>query len=62
MNILPDVLGYKLEEAMFLLESKSFEVLVKESIFKVQNQEGRARVIRSRKLSDAEIELIISYF
>ncbi|AOY77285.1 PASTA domain-containing protein [Clostridium formicaceticum] len=62
METLPDVLGYKIEDAILLLESNAFKINVKESIAKTCVEEGCARVIRSKRVSQDEIELIISYF
>lgn len=62
MKSIPDVLGYRAEDALAILNSNSFKVVIKESISKKSNRQGDTRVIQLKKLTDDEVEMIISYF
>lgn len=62
MKISPDVLGYKLEDALDLLKKDSLKWLITESTGKYNNKQGDSRIIKIKNLSHGTIELIISYF
>lgn len=62
MKSIPDVLGYRAEDALAVLNSNSFMVTIKESVSKKSDKQGDTRIIRLRRLTDDEVEIIISYF
>ncbi|SDK46643.1 PASTA domain-containing protein [Natronincola ferrireducens] len=62
MKIIPDLLGYRIEDALALINTNSFKINIQESKGKKWNEQGQARVIRLKQLTKDEIELIISYF
>ncbi|MCD5410146.1 MAG: PASTA domain-containing protein, partial [Clostridiales bacterium] len=62
MYIASDVIGYSLEEALFLLEKEGFYVIVKESLGKKLIEHGETRVIKQGPVVKNHIEVIISYF
>lgn len=62
MRSIPDVLGYRVEDALAVLDSNLFKVVIKESLSKKNNKQGEARVLKLKSLSDYEVEIIISYF
>lgn len=62
MKSIPDVLGYKLEDALLVLNSNFYDVIIKETISKKSNKEGEARVVQLRSSTENKVEIIISYF
>ncbi|MCC5909832.1 MAG: PASTA domain-containing protein [Clostridiaceae bacterium] len=62
MDTIPDVLGYKLEDALIVLKEQKLHVTTRESISHKCEKQGEIRVIRQNKLHNNEIELILSYF
>ncbi len=61
MNTIPDVVGYKLEEALSMLGAVDEEVVVVKTFGKKQLKSDEARIIR-QKICNNKIQLIISYF
>ncbi len=62
MNLIPDVLGYELKDALTILESCSYQVTIIQSLSPKNDKCGNARVIRTRNICNNKVEIIISYF
>lgn len=60
--IIPDVLGHFADDAVEVLKSKGFTVVLVESLGKRAIQAGKPRVLRQLQKMDGVIELIISFF
>lgn len=60
--IIPDILGYKVEEAVELLINLGYTPVIKESFGKKIIEDGVKRVLRQTVNDNREIELIISLF
>ncbi len=61
MHIVPDVVGYKLDSALHILNGYDFEIIVKETFGNKETNYKEARVIK-QTASDNTFKLIISYF
>ncbi len=59
---MPDVLGYRLERALSILNKYNFEIVVKETFGKNNIKTDHVRVIRQKKYEDKVVQLIIAYF
>ena len=60
--IIPDVLGYVLEEAVEILINSGHTPFLRESFGKRIIEDGVKRVLRQTVKDNGEIELIISFF
>lgn len=60
---MPDVIGFKLEDALSVLNSKfQGKIVVVETLGKTVHQEGEARVLQQKIIDDNKMRLVISYF
>lgn len=61
MGIVPDVVGYKLDPALHILNECDFEIIIKETFGNKETNCKEARVIK-QTASGNTLKLIISYF
>ncbi len=59
---MPDVVGYKLERALHILDKHDFEIVIKETFGKRNIKTAEARVIRQKIHKDNILQLVIAYF
>lgn len=61
MNRIPDVVGYRLDEALRKLGNINKEIVVKETFGKKSMKSDEVRVVRQR-VDEEQLQLIIAYF
>ncbi len=61
MNTIPDVVGYKLESALHILEKYNFDIIINETFGKESIDSKEARVLK-QTIYNNKLKLIISYF
>ena len=59
---MPDVVGYRLERALHILDRHNFKVVIKETFGKRNTKTDEARVIRQKTYKDDILQLVIAYF
>ena len=61
MSLIPDVVGYKLDSALHILNKYDFEIITQETFGNKETNTGEARVIK-QIVDNKTLKLIISYF
>lgn len=59
---MPDVIGYELEKALYMLDEYNFEVIIGETFGKEDIRLGEARVVRQKICENNILQLVIAYF
>ncbi len=59
---MPDVVGYKLERALHILNKHDFEIVIQETFGKKNIKTDEARVVRQKIYKGNILQLVIAYF
>lgn len=59
---MPDLIGYKLEEALHILNKHNFEIVIRETFGKKDVKTDYARVVRQKTYKNNILQLVIAYF
>ncbi len=59
---MPDVVGYKLERALRILNKCNFEIIIKETFGKGNVKTDEERIIRQKIYKNNILQLVIAYF
>ena len=59
---MPDIIGYRLESALHILDKYDFEIVIKETFGRKNIKTDEARVIRQKLYKDNVLQLVIAYF
>lgn len=62
MNYIPDLLGYRLEDAYNILQGSSQEIITEETFGKKSVKSDNIRIVRQTLSHDNKLKLIIAYF
>ncbi len=62
MEDIPNIVGYKLESALSVLDKYNYNIVLKETLGKKSIKSDEIRVVRQRLNNSNVLQLIIAYF
>jgi len=62
LNHIPDIVGYRLESALNILNEYNYEIIIKETFGKKSIKSDDIRIVRQTILKGNTLQLIIAYF